>query len=95
MPQEKVGLGERSVSGQVRKSLWASKVSPAPPHPSTSYHHHHVGSCKVLEQRSSLKHTIKIICLLELSGFRNKSTNHSNTRHIRLPCTCFITFINL
>lgn len=64
MPQEKVGLGERSVHGQVRKILWASEVSYATPHPSTSYHHRHVVSCKVLEQWSSPKHTIKFICLL-------------------------------
>ena len=95
MPQEKAGLGERRVSGQVRKSLWASEVSQNTPHPSAPYHHHHVVSCKALEQWSSLKHTTKFICLLELSVFRNKSTNHSHTRHIRSTCTCFITFINL
>ena len=64
MPQEKVGLGERSVHGRVRKILWASEVSYATPHPSTSYHRRHVVSCKVLEQWSSPKHTIKFTCLL-------------------------------
>lgn len=64
MPQEKVGLGERSVHGRVRKILWASEVSYATPHPSTSCHQRHVVSCKVLDQWSSPKHTIKFTCLL-------------------------------